>query len=176
METKRDQKANCNNETVTFFSEPKYTGVTLNRTLTNRGNLESYRTTLTSRVPLLRRLASSDWCARATTLRTVSLTLVGHFNDRLLRSCLVAQCSHPPHRPRHQWRLANGDWMPASYTSGIFAQKNSAVSQKSNILAPQKLFPRQSFLGWLRYWPADYLLSSQASKLLTNVTKKPQWF
>ena len=42
----------------------------------------------------------------------------GPFNCRVLRSCLVPQCSYPPHWPRHQRRLANCDWMPASYTSG----------------------------------------------------------
>jgi len=30
----------------------------------------------------------------------------------------VPQCSYPPHGPRHQWRFANCDWMPAAYTSG----------------------------------------------------------
>ena len=44
----------------------------------------------------------------------------GAFNRRvgLLRACLVPQCSYLPHRPRHRRRLANCDWMPASYTSG----------------------------------------------------------
>jgi len=36
----------------------------------------------------------------------------GPFDCRVLRSCLVPQCSHPPHRPHHQRRLANCDWMP----------------------------------------------------------------
>ena len=31
----------------------------------------------------------------------------------------MPQCSHPPHCPHHQRRLANCDWMPASYTSGL---------------------------------------------------------
>jgi len=42
----------------------------------------------------------------------------GAFNRRVLCSCLVQQCLHPPHRPCHQRRLATCDWMPASYTSG----------------------------------------------------------
>jgi len=42
----------------------------------------------------------------------------GPFNRRVLRSCLVPQCSCPPHQPRHQRRFANCDWMPASYISG----------------------------------------------------------
>jgi len=41
----------------------------------------------------------------------------GAFNYRVLRFCLLSQCSHPPHRPCHQRHLANCDWMPASYTS-----------------------------------------------------------
>ena len=42
----------------------------------------------------------------------------GPFDCRALGSCLVPQCSYPPHWPHHQRRLANCDWMPASYTSG----------------------------------------------------------
>ena len=42
----------------------------------------------------------------------------GPLNNRVLRSCLVAQCSYSPQWPRHQRRLANCDWMLASYTSG----------------------------------------------------------
>jgi len=42
---------------------------------------------------------------------------LGPFNSRVLRSCLVPQCSHLPHWLCHQWHLANCDWMPASYTS-----------------------------------------------------------
>jgi len=36
---------------------------------------------------------------------------------RWVRTCLVPQCSYPPYWPHHQRRLANCDWMPASYTS-----------------------------------------------------------
>jgi len=39
------------------------------------------------------------------------------FNRRVLRACLVPQCSYPPYWPHHQQRLANCDWMPASCTS-----------------------------------------------------------
>ena len=42
----------------------------------------------------------------------------GPFNSRVLRSCLVPQCSQPPHWPRHQQRLAKCDLIPAPYTSG----------------------------------------------------------
>jgi len=40
------------------------------------------------------------------------------FNSRVMCSCLVPQCAHPPHLPSHQRRLANWDKMPVSYTSG----------------------------------------------------------
>ena len=42
----------------------------------------------------------------------------GPFNSSVLRSCLVPQYSHSPHWSCHQPRLANCDWMPASFTSG----------------------------------------------------------
>ena len=58
-----------------FYPQPKYLGVMLDRSLTNRQHLELLRK-LTSRVALLRRLAGSGWSAGATTLRTVTLTLV----------------------------------------------------------------------------------------------------
>ena len=117
-EAKRELKVNFNNETLPFCSEPKYFGVTLDRTLTYRRHLQSSGKKLTSRVALLRRLAGSGWGAGATALQTATLALV-HSDCRVLRSsCLVPQCSHPPHWPHHQRRLTNCDWMPASYTSG----------------------------------------------------------
>jgi len=55
-DTKRELKVNFNNETLLFCSEPKYLGVTLDRSLTYRRHLESLRKKLTSRVTVLRRL------------------------------------------------------------------------------------------------------------------------
>jgi len=53
-EAKRELKDNFNNKTLPFRSEPKYLGVTLDRSLTYRQHLESLRKKLTSRVALLR--------------------------------------------------------------------------------------------------------------------------
>jgi len=72
-EAKRELKVNFNNETLPFCSEPKYLGVTLDRSLTYRRHPESLRKKLTS---LLMRLAGSGWGAGATTLRTATLALV----------------------------------------------------------------------------------------------------
>ena len=47
-----------------------------------------------------------------------SHTSPGPFDCRVMHSCLVPQCSHPPYWPHHQRRPANCDWMSASYTSG----------------------------------------------------------
>ena len=41
----------------------------------------------------------------------------GPLNNRVLRSCLVPQCSHPPHWACHQRNLANCGWIRASCTS-----------------------------------------------------------
>jgi len=57
-EAQRELKVNFNNETLPFCSEPKYLGVTLDRSLTYGRHLESLRKKLTSRVALLRRLAA----------------------------------------------------------------------------------------------------------------------
>jgi len=73
---KRELKVNFNNKTLPFCSEPKYLGVTLDRSLTYRRHLESLCKKLTSRVALLRRLAGSGWGAGATMLRTATLALV----------------------------------------------------------------------------------------------------
>jgi len=75
-EAKRELKVNFNNETLQFCSEPKYLGVTLDRSLTYRRHLESLRKKVTSHVTLLRRLVGSGWGAGAMTLRTVTLVLV----------------------------------------------------------------------------------------------------
>ena len=75
-EAKRELKVKHNNEILRFCSEPKYLGVTLDRSLTYRRHLESLRKKLTSRVALLRRLAGSGWCAGSTTLRIATLALV----------------------------------------------------------------------------------------------------
>jgi len=116
-EAKRELKVNFNNKTLPFCSEPKYLGVKLDRSLTYRRHLESLRKKLTSRVALLRRLAGSGWGAGATTLRTATLALV----HSTAEYCAPVWCrSAHSHLidPRHQRRLANSDWMPASYTSG----------------------------------------------------------
>jgi len=75
-EAKRELKIKYNNETLPFYSEPKYLGVTLDRSLTYRQHLKSLRKKLTSRVALLRRLAGSGWGAGPTTLRIATLALV----------------------------------------------------------------------------------------------------
>jgi len=75
-EAKREMKVSFNNETLPYFSETKYFGVTLDRSLTYRRHLESLRKKLTSGVALFRRLAGSGWGAGATTLRTATLALV----------------------------------------------------------------------------------------------------
>ena len=75
-EAKRELKVTLNNENLPFCSEPKYLGVTLDRSLTYRRHLELLRKKLTSHVTLLRRLAGSGCGAGATTLRTATLALV----------------------------------------------------------------------------------------------------
>jgi len=75
-EAKRELKVECNNETLPFCSEPNYLGATLDRSLTYRRHLASFRKKLTSRVALLGRLAGSGWGAGATTLRIATLALM----------------------------------------------------------------------------------------------------
>ena len=80
-----------NNETLPFCSESKYLRVMMDRSLTYRRYLESFRTKLTSSVALLRRLAGSGSGAGATTLRSP-----GAFNLALVHStaeyCALVWC------------------------------------------------------------------------------------
>ena len=75
-EAKHELKVNFNNETLSFWSETKYLGITLRRSLTYRRRFESLRKKLTSRFALLWRFAGSGWGAGATALRTAPLALV----------------------------------------------------------------------------------------------------
>ena len=75
-EATRELKVNHNSETLSFCSEPKYLGARLNRSLTYRRNLESFRKEVTSCFALLRRLARSGWGFGATSLRTTTLAMV----------------------------------------------------------------------------------------------------
>jgi len=58
-EAKRELKVKYNNETLPFYSDPKYLRVTLDRSLTYHQHLESFRKKLTSRVAFRRWLAGS---------------------------------------------------------------------------------------------------------------------
>jgi len=75
-EAKRELAVNLNNKTLAFIFEPKYLGVTLDRSLMYHRHLMSLRKKLRSRVALLRRVAGSGWGVGATTLQTAALALV----------------------------------------------------------------------------------------------------
>jgi len=55
---------------------PKYLGVTLDRLLTFRNNIEKLQKKLKTRVNLVQKLAGTGWGADATTLRTATIALV----------------------------------------------------------------------------------------------------
>ena len=74
-EAKREHEVKHNNETLPFCSEPKYLGVTLDRSLTNRRYLESLRKKLTSHVASPE-LAGCGWGAGARILRIATLPLL----------------------------------------------------------------------------------------------------
>jgi len=83
-----------------FWSEPKYLRVTLDRSLTYRGHLESLREKMTSRVALLRELAESGWGAGATWMRITTLALVYSTAEY----CAPVCC-----RSAHSWLIAIND-------------------------------------------------------------------
>jgi len=95
-EAKCELKVNFNNETLPFCSDPKYLGVTLDRSHTYRRHLES----LLKEADITRRASEAAgwlqlgcWSNNAANSHPCS----GAFNRRILRSCLVSQCSHPPY-------------------------------------------------------------------------------
>ena len=64
-----------NGQLLPFEGNPKYLGVTLDRSLTFRRHCLNLKNKVNSRVALLRRLAGTSWGARFSTLRTSALAL-----------------------------------------------------------------------------------------------------
>ena len=115
-EAKRELKVKYNNETLPFFSEPKYLEVTLDSALTYCQHIESLCKKLTSRGALLKLcylLQLGCWSNNSANRHHSP----GAFNRRVLCACLVPQCSYPPNRPCHRRCLVNCDGMSASLTS-----------------------------------------------------------
>ena len=76
-EAKRELKLYNNSRLLPFCpTPPSYLGVKLDRSLTFRHHLVTFRKKLSSRVTLLRRLVGSGWGAGAKTLRIAILSLV----------------------------------------------------------------------------------------------------
>ena len=75
-EAKRELKVKNNDKILPFCPVLIYLGVKLDRALTYRHHLEALRKILSTRVSLLRRLASSGWGAGAKTLCTAALSLI----------------------------------------------------------------------------------------------------
>jgi len=117
-EIKRNQKSATTSKPALLPNETKHLGVTLDMIHTHRRDLESLGIKLISRIALLRRHVDS--CRVMQKHAANRHFSPGQFNSRLLRSCLVLQCSHMPRWPCHKRLLANCDWMLASYTSGSF--------------------------------------------------------
>jgi len=95
-EAKRELKVNFNNETLPFCSEPKYLGETLDRSLTYRRHLDSYR----KEANIMRRTPETAcwlWLGCWSNNVANSHLSPGPFDCRVLCSCLVPQCSHPPY-------------------------------------------------------------------------------
>jgi len=98
MEAKREQKVNHKKKTLPFCSETKYLGVMLDRSL-------MYCQHLKSQADITRHTL---WEVGGFRLGCWSNNIVnshlspGPLNSRVLRSCLVLQCSHPRHWTCHQ--------------------------------------------------------------------------
>jgi len=111
-DAKRELKINNNNESIPFCSEPTYLGGMLDRAVLTAPRVASQNVDMTSCI-----LEAACWLCLGCFSNNVANRYLspGPFNNRVMRSCLVPQFSHPPHLLCHQRRLASCDWMPASY-------------------------------------------------------------
>ena len=66
----------CGDSVIPFDKEPKYLGVTLDRSLTFRSHIKRIAAKVSARISLLSRLAGTGWGAFFSTLRTAALALV----------------------------------------------------------------------------------------------------
>ena len=85
----RELSVNFDGLPVKAVINPKYLGVTLDRTLSFKTHLEKLGKKLNSRVNIVRKLAGSSWGADTSTLRTSTL-----LNCRVLCTCLGYQQSY----------------------------------------------------------------------------------
>jgi len=110
-EAKRELKIK-HKKNLLFWSKHIYLGVMLDRTLTySPPRATSQKIDITHCISHVSCwLWLWCWCNNIEN----SHLSPGPFNCRVLRSCLVSQCSHLPHWLTHQWRLANCDWILAS--------------------------------------------------------------
>jgi len=116
-EAKRELKVKYNNETLPFCSEPKYVGVTLDKIchVSPTPWVTLQEADITRHAPEAACWLRLRCCSNNSANSHPGL---GALNRRVLPTCLVPQCSYPPHRPHHQWGLAICDRMPPFYSSG----------------------------------------------------------
>ena len=74
-EAKRELNITWNGQTIEHCHQPKYLGVTLDRTLSYRFHIEKTKAKTETRNNILQKLATTQWGANAKTLRTTSLAL-----------------------------------------------------------------------------------------------------
>ena len=116
-EAKRVLEVNYNNGILPFCCEAKYLGATLDRSLTYRRHLESLRKCWHHASHSWGDLLALLWLGCWNNDVANNHLSPGPLNSRVLRSCMVPQCSHPPHLSCHQRRLANYDWHPTCWAS-----------------------------------------------------------
>ena len=103
----------------------------------------------------------------------------GAFNRRKLRTCLVLKCSLPPCRPHHHRRLANCDWMPASYTREQPFNSRKHPTCWSSSQWSHTLSGTQSHSAWTGYllhseltWPSSADVRHLKSKHPPTCTRR----
>jgi len=125
----RELKVTHNNKTLPFCSEPKYLGVTLDRSFTYRQHLKLFRKKLTSRVAYLMQLAGSGWGAGATKLLEATLAPVHQQQSTVLQSGAAVftpvSLNLPSTTPCQLWLNA---YVLHQQTTFLFSQSSNMLS------------------------------------------------
>ena len=74
-EVKRTLKVNWNRRDLENTPHPKYLGAILDRTLSNKQHIHNTKMKMATRNNLIRKLSSSKWGTKASTIRTTALAL-----------------------------------------------------------------------------------------------------
>ena len=108
----------CGDKVLPLEKQPKYLGVTLDRTLTFKCHLTQTAAEVQAHNNLIRRLAGTTWGANYNTLK-VSATALVFFCCEILCSSVVQQCAHALGWQSLEWKHPYSQWMYPIYSCEV---------------------------------------------------------